>query len=131
VNISSNPCTGALSVRSFASLRSILILNSYLCLQDQTRTCGHPGQANNLTPLKTDIFQIFVQHFNSSTYFHVITTMSSAPYKLAPQAAARLVHPLVQPCMLMSLHFSIYDQKCVCISHFSHECYILHQSHTQ
>jgi hypothetical protein len=33
--------------------------------QGRTETCGHPRQANNLTPLHTDILEEFVQHVYS------------------------------------------------------------------
>jgi hypothetical protein len=66
---------------------------------------GHPGQAYNLAPRQTDILWIFFYwnwvSVNKSNWCSV------APYTLVPWAAARLAHPLIQPCSHLALGWAL------------------------
>jgi hypothetical protein len=71
---------------------SSFVLCNFMCTAVVVRLRrGLPGQANNLAPLQTDI--------NISDLFQ---WCFSAPYRLAPQTAAQLAHPIIWPVAMWS-----------------------------
>jgi hypothetical protein len=46
-------------------VESVVITTCCIYTQGRTETSGRPGQANNISPLETDILQKFVQHLFS------------------------------------------------------------------